>query len=89
MKKVLESGRRFRVITFEHDAYVGDEFRTKSRELLNSYNYELRVPNVAFNEKNAFEDWWVLPGEVNSCFNEFSNKELNFAMDLFFEVSTK
>ena len=84
LEKVLESGRRFRVIHFEHDAYVGDKVRGVSRDLLNSKGYELRVPDVAFNQSNTFEDWWVLTNEVSIDFNEFSEKDINFAMDVFF-----
>ena len=81
---LLNSGKRFRVLTFEHDAYVGGTVRERSRTLLEDHGYSLRVPNVAFNEKNAFEDWWVLPEEVGLEFKECSEKPINFAMDVLF-----
>lgn len=58
LEKVLK-GKKFNVITFEHDAYKeGGEYRDKSRKLL-SKDYVLTVPNVAFDETGVFEDWWV------------------------------
>lgn len=58
LEKVLQ-GKRFNVITFEHDAYKeGSEYRNKSRELL-SKDYVLTVPDVAFDNTGIFEDWWV------------------------------
>lgn len=53
------SNKKFKVITFEHDAYKeGDEFRKKSRELL-SKDYVLTVADVSFDKTGFFEDWWV------------------------------
>jgi hypothetical protein len=65
LEKVLP-GKKFNVITFEHDAYKeGGEYRDKSRQLL-SKDYVLTVPNVAFDKTGVFEDWWV----HKSIFNE-------------------
>lgn len=65
LERVLQ-GKKFNVITFEHDAYKhGDEYRKKSRDLL-SEDYVLTVPNVAFDNTGIFEDWWV----HKSIFNE-------------------
>ena len=58
LEKIVKN-KKFKVITFEHDAYVaGDEFRTKSRGLL-SRDYILTVADVSFDETGFFEDWWV------------------------------
>jgi hypothetical protein len=58
LEKVMEN-KKFKVITFEHDAYKeGGEYREKSRNLL-SKDYVLTVPNVGFDKTGIFEDWWV------------------------------
>lgn len=58
LEKIV-TDKKFKVITFEHDAYKeGDEFRKKSRELL-SKDYVLTVADVSFDETGFFEDWWV------------------------------
>ena len=53
---------RFAVITFEHDVYKGDYFRTRdiSRMILKDLGYVLLFPDVS-----AFEDWWVHPELVD------------------------
>ena len=58
---VLKS-HRFAVITFKHDHYTGDRFRTRdlSRVVLKDLGYRLVFPDV-----NMFEDWWVHPDLVN------------------------
>lgn len=51
-----------KVITFEHDAHTGVngiEVRTRSRNLLQSYGYDLVVPNVCFEHGSPYEDWWI------------------------------
>ena len=58
---------KFRVITYEHDAYCDDTtYRDKSRKYLESLGYELVVKDVTYgNVNNAFEDWWVRRALVN------------------------
>ena len=53
---------RFAVITFEHDFYRGNFFRTRdlSRIILKDLGYFLLFPDV-----DAFEDWWVHPELVS------------------------
>ena len=68
LRRLLESsGRLFRVMTVEHDYYQrGDRLRLPNRDLLNSYGYKM----IAGDVKSAgcvFEDWWVLPGEVDEA----------------------
>ncbi len=81
LKKVLESGFKFRVITFEHDYYYDKSIRQLSRDLLTSYGYNLLVNDVSFNKTNSFEDWWVLEKVDNLFLN--LNSEVNFATNLF------
>ena len=82
LKKVLKSGFKFRVITFEHDFYADSSIKQLSRDLLISQGYELLVNDVAFNKINSFEDWWVLDKPDNIFIN--LNKNVNFVQDLFF-----
>ena len=58
---------KFRVITFEHDAYVDDtkSIREKSRKYLESYGYKLVVANVSPDAYSPYEDWWVHPELVD------------------------
>jgi len=50
----------FKIITFEHDAYVaGNEWRQKSRKFLESKGYILIAGNISKDEKSPFEDWWI------------------------------
>lgn len=65
LKSVVETGVRFRVITFEHDAYNGGEsVRLDSRQYLKSQGYQLIVGDVS-HAGNSVEDWWVDPNLVN------------------------
>lgn len=58
LEKVTKN-KKFKVITFEHDAYKdGNEFREKSRRLLEK-DYVLTVADVGFDKTGLFEDWWV------------------------------
>lgn len=58
---------KFAVITYEHDYHVDEtkQFRSKSRILLKSKGYELVVSDIAPNDTDTFEDWWVYPSLVN------------------------
>ena len=59
LEKIINSGKQFNVITFEHDVYRESEtWRSKSRELL-SKNYMLTVADVCIIPGKSFEDWWV------------------------------
>ena len=61
LKKLLDTGHRFAVITFEHDAYRRLlEPRDESRVLLTACGYVMACGNVAW-RGGAFEDWWLDP----------------------------
>jgi hypothetical protein len=66
LKRVMESGYKFKVITVEHDAYRGYAFteRQPQRKLLNDMNYLLLCSDV-LNGGNSFEDWWINPKFFN------------------------
>jgi len=57
----------FGVITFEHDHYadVSRKIRKESRDFLSSKGYVLVAPNIAPDNKSAYEDWWVHPDHVD------------------------
>jgi len=65
LKRMLATGCRFNLITFEHDYYTGVDVRTESRELLTAAGYHLEVADVSTNNQ-VFEDWWMA--------NEFKTK---------------
>jgi len=53
----------FKVITYEHDHYtdVNSKFRELSRLYLQSKGYKIVVGNIAPNDEDCFEDWYVHP----------------------------
>ena len=85
--KVLSSGFKFKVITFEHDYYYNRDIKQLSREYLMSQGYKLLVNDVAFNRTNSFEDWWILPKYVTtSYFSDFPNNRINFVESIFYNL---
>jgi len=75
---------KFGVITFEHDSYrLGTAQRDEVRKYLEGYGYILTVPNVAFNESCAYEDWYIHPDVVckDVIINMKSKKDINFIWD--------
>lgn len=62
LKKIMESGYEFKIITIEHDAYRGQEHseREPQREFLKSKKYRLLCGNVCFGNV-PFEDWYIKP----------------------------
>jgi tetratricopeptide (TPR) repeat protein len=60
LKKIISSNKIFNTITFEHDSYLaGDDVKLESRKLLEEKGYVLVVPDVRFDDKGVFEDWWA------------------------------
>lgn len=57
---------KFAVITFEHDFYNNPTVKQKSRNFLKSKGYVLMVSDVAYNQTNSYEDWWVHPDLVSA-----------------------
>lgn len=57
---------RFAVITFEHDFYNNPGIKQKSRDFLKSKGYVLMVGDIAYNQTNSYEDWWVHPSLVSA-----------------------
>jgi len=65
--KIPFETHKFAVITFEHDYYADEksEVQKKSQKYLKSLGYELVVNNIAPDDYNTYEDWWVHPDLVN------------------------
>jgi len=65
LKKVMESGYDFKVMTIEHDAYRGyhNMERVPQRKLLTNLGYLLLCADVKIDE--PFEDWWINPKYFN------------------------
>ena len=75
LKQLPLDTHRFSVITFETDVWQSDtSVAEESREILESYGYQLVVKNVACCSKDSngkliwmpFEDWWVDPLVVSA-----------------------
>tara|TARA_B110000459_G_scaffold197527_1_gene241115 strand:+ start:2387 stop:3631 length:1245 start_codon:yes stop_codon:yes gene_type:complete len=68
----------FSTIQIQHNAcWWGDELKNKTRKILSEIGYVLMVPDVAVDENNAYEDWWVHPGFVKK--EMATKKGANFA----------
>jgi len=53
---------KFRVITFEHDRwYSGDRIYNESRKFFTDLGYVRLVPNIAPDNRQDYEDWYVHP----------------------------
>lgn len=81
--KVFESNFEFKVITIEHDAYLGFEEseRKKQREFLLNKGYVLICEDVMC-IKGAFEDWWINPKYVKNIMEtKFRQKFPNEIVD--------
>ena len=66
LAKVLQSNRRFSVITYEHDLYAKKEnqaVKDIQKNILSQLGYELIVENVK-HVSIEFEDWWVDPKAI-------------------------
>lgn len=65
---------KFAVITYEHDFYADESklYREKSRVYLMANGYKLIVADVALNNTDTYEDWWIHPDLISTpVFNKF------------------
>jgi len=79
LKRIIESGHEFKVITAEHDSYRGYNQIEKmpQRKLLKDHNYFLLCSDVMIGN-NPYEDWWINPkyfDESRYMFYNCSNTE--------------
>lgn len=78
LSKVLQTGRKFSVIMFEHDLYAGNEDeKIRSTQLLEEQGYKKIIENICCKDFRAdqfvaFEDWWIDPTVIdNNIFDKF------------------
>ena len=90
LKKIPFDNYKFATIQFQHNAcWWGDEFRQESRKILSKVGYILHVPDVAVNEKHAYEDWWVHPALSASKRNMKAPSTINFAWNYMMRETKK
>jgi hypothetical protein len=60
LKRLIDFGFEFKIITIEHNSYLGFDEHEKNpqRELLLNLGYTLECPDVSINGE-SFEDWWI------------------------------
>jgi hypothetical protein len=66
LEKVINSGIRFKALTFEHEFYkFGHLVRDPARDILESQGYAMLFQNVRFWQpglnNTIWEDWWIDP----------------------------
>ena len=66
LEKVIDSGIRFKAMTFEHEFYKFGHFvRDPARDILESQGYVMLFENVKFWQpgltNTVWEDWWIDP----------------------------
>lgn len=85
LDKIPFDSYQFGIIHYEHDVYQCPiEEKLKSETILSSKGYIKLVNNIAFNQKDGYEDWWVHPKIFKQEFQ--SSKELNFILDYMLEI---
>lgn len=71
LKTALECSK-YAVITFEHDFYIeGNKIKEEAYNLLSSLGYVRIGDNISFNQKEAYEDWYIHPDYVDIFTNLF------------------
>lgn len=81
LKMILDSNYEFKIITIEHDAYLGENFinneKLPQRQILNEFGYQLICADVSHKKDpdRNYEDWWVNPkyftdSELEGWFSE-------------------
>jgi tetratricopeptide (TPR) repeat protein len=82
LTKIPFDNHTFGIIQFEHDKYRLDPaIKEKATEFLRSKGYILLVNNVAFNEKDCYEDWWVHPSLYRKDMEALN--DVNFVIQYF------
>ena len=65
LKKLLDTNYKFKVITIEHDSYLGQNYinneKIPQRDILNNAGYILVCSDVSQKDHPTlfYEDWWV------------------------------
>ena len=62
LQKIPFDKHEFFVVQIQHNAcWWGNEIKDFTRDWLQKIGYVLAVPDVAVNEKDNYEDWWLHP----------------------------
>jgi hypothetical protein len=90
LQKMPWSKHEFFVIQVQHNAcWWGDELKNFSRDLLRKIGYVLVVPDVAVNEKDNYEDWWLHPQIAQNKKNMIGKDSVNFAYTYMMKESNR
>lgn len=85
LEKVLLSGKKFNIITFETNVYqVGTTVQEKAFDLLMDRGYTRIAKDVIFNGE-IFEDWYVDLNVVNDAIAKKFMSDNNHCSDILFE----
>jgi hypothetical protein len=84
LQKIIDTNYKFKIITIEHDAYLGNHFdeaeRLPQRQLLESKGYKLICGDISHSRhpEMYFEDWWVNPEYFEeSVINSWSSNQIS------------
>jgi hypothetical protein len=84
LERILNSGKRFKAMTLEHEHYQhNDSIRGPSRQLLEAAGYVrlfsdvklLTIENIG-NGSESFEDWWIDPDQFDAKILEAQDSNL-------------
>jgi hypothetical protein len=64
LKKVLDAGLSFGILTFEHEWYYDQSTKFESRQILSDAGYYLAKPDVEWSG-GPYEDWWINPKKID------------------------
>ena len=81
LKRIIDAGYEFKVITIEHDVQFGfDESERKpQRKLLTALGYILVCGNVSVCCNSPFEDWWINPKYITEDkYNFYKSNDKSF-----------
>jgi len=99
LQKVFESDYSFKIITIEHDSYLGEDFinneKKPQREFLESKGYKLICSDISHSENPDlfFEDWWIHPqyfdeNSVNSWISDrISCDKIFHKLNIIYEIA--
>lgn len=73
----------FTIIQIQHNAcwWGDDQVKNPSRKILADLGYKLLVSDLAINDNDCYEDWWVHPNFVNKNPAMMTSNSINFAWD--------
>lgn len=86
LKRVIESGIRFRAMTFEHERYLhGPNIQDQVNDILRSQDYiplfsdvRLWSGGASDDSQACFEDWWIDPSHFDPNLIDIASKGLYY-----------